>query len=36
MLEVIERPDEIPERHVVVPTQLILRETGLGKMRVGD
>ena len=31
MLEIIEHPDEIPERHVVVPTQLILRETGMGK-----
>jgi LacI family transcriptional regulator len=31
MLEIIEHPDEIPERHVVVPTQLILRETGIGR-----
>jgi LacI family transcriptional regulator len=36
ILEIIEHPDEIPERHVVVPTQLILRETGIGKKRIGD
>jgi len=27
------RPDELPERHVVVPTQLILRGDRTGKMR---
>jgi LacI family transcriptional regulator len=31
MLDIIEHPDENPERHVVVPTKLILRETGIGK-----
>jgi LacI family transcriptional regulator len=33
MLEIIEHPDEIPERHVVVPTQLVLRETGIGRRK---
>jgi LacI family transcriptional regulator len=36
ILEMIEHPDEIPERHVVVPTQLILRETGIGKSNRAD
>ena len=31
MLDIIEHPDEVQERHVVVPTQLILRETGIRK-----
>jgi LacI family transcriptional regulator len=31
MLEIIEQPDENAERHVVVPTQLVLRETGIGR-----
>jgi LacI family transcriptional regulator len=31
MFDIIEHSDESPERHVVIPTQLVLRETGLGK-----
>jgi LacI family transcriptional regulator len=31
MIEIIEHPDETAERHVVVPTRLIMRETGVGR-----
>jgi LacI family transcriptional regulator len=31
MLEIIEHSEESPERHIVIPTQLVLRETGIGK-----
>jgi LacI family transcriptional regulator len=31
MIEIIEHPDEVPERHVEIPTELILRSTCVGK-----
>ena len=31
ILEIIKHPDEIPERHVEIPTELILRDTCSGK-----
>lgn len=31
MLEIIEHSEESPEQHLVIPTKLVLRETGIGK-----
>jgi hypothetical protein len=30
ILEIIEHSEESPERHLVIPTHLVLRETGIG------
>jgi len=34
ILDIIKHPDEIPERHIEIPTELILRETCSGKKAV--
>jgi DNA-binding LacI/PurR family transcriptional regulator len=31
ILEIIKHPDEVSEQHVVIPTELVLRETCIGR-----
>ncbi len=35
LYEIIKHGDDIPEQHVRIPTELVLRETGLGKTKQG-